>query len=111
MNKCLSFLEKFYWGLCLAATIVLTLYCIHLYILDEDLVELQYKDYQDTEGDVYPSLTVCFPLNLYTHADSNLTSQAYIQFLKGICNPSIYNCDVKRNENLTSIDYDYVTIT
>ena len=65
MSKCNHFLENFYWGVCLAASILLTLYSIHLYMLDEDLVELQYKDYQDTERDVYPSLTVCFPLNIY----------------------------------------------
>ena len=42
MNECLNFLEKYYRALCLAATTVLTLYCIHLYILDDDLVEMQY---------------------------------------------------------------------
>ena len=118
MNKCLNFAEKFYWGLCLAATIALTLYCIHLYILDDDLVELQYKDYQDTEEDVYPSLTVCFPLNVNYPVhdeklkkwDSNLTSRAYKFFLKGDCNSWGYCYSVKRNENWTYVDYDSVTI-
>ena len=65
MNRLLYWFEQFYLGVCVAAALVLSLYCIHLYILDKDLVELQYKDYQDTERDVYPSLTVCFPLNIY----------------------------------------------
>ena len=84
---------------------------------------MQYKDYQNTEGDVYPSLTVCFPLKLSNENspmhdemnerlrkwDSNLTSRAYLQFLKGYCYMG-YCLDVKRNENWTHVDYDSVTI-
>ena len=121
MNKCLYFFEKIYLGLCVAATIVLSLYCIHLYVLDADLVELQYKDYQASEEDVYPSLTVCFPLNIHRinsplHEeklkkwDSNLTSGVYKFFLAGSCKSSEYCDGVKRNENWTHVDYDYVTI-
>ena len=93
-------------------------------MLDEDLVEMNYKEYHESGEDVYPSLTVCLrqtydqeisPLYDQTNEklkkwDYNLTFRAYKSFLAGGCvfdapkdqrkfdEDSDYCRELKRNE-------------
>ena len=131
MKKCEKRFEKIFNFLCIVAAVVLTSYCIYIYWLDEDLVQIYFKEYHETPDDIYPSLTYCLHDQLIEDRlksyDKNLSILSYKKFLSGDCNlgrlkwengeeifidPEVEWCDnVKRNESWIDIDYDDVTST
>ena len=48
--------------LCLVATLTLISRCINQYYLDEDNSQLEYRKFHDGEGSIYPSFSICFPV-------------------------------------------------
>ena len=128
MKKNDNRLEKLFNGLCIFAAFCLTSYCIYIYWLDEDLVQIYFKGYHETPDDIYPSLTYCIKNTIQTPKmedrlkkfDQNLTILSYQKFLIGDCSwgrsngdePEFEWCnDVKRNVSWIDIDYDDVTST
>ena len=45
---------------CVLTAILLSLWPIYKYNLDEDLVQIDFKQFHSTEDRVYPALTLCF---------------------------------------------------
>ena len=123
--------EKLFNGLCIVAAFMLTSYCIYIYWLDEDLVQMYYKGFHEAPDDIYPSLTYCLHEQIIEerlkNIDKSLSILSYKKFLSGDCPrgrktwkngeeiieyPEIQWCDdVKRNDSWIDIDYDDVTST
>ena len=41
-------------------TIGMSIYCIYTYLLDKDATKIEFRSYQSSEEDVYPSFSICF---------------------------------------------------
>jgi hypothetical protein len=46
--------------MCMIFTISLTAYCFYQYASNEDIAKVDYKEFQSTEADIYPSASFCF---------------------------------------------------
>ena len=117
-------LGKYYRKLCLVSAIILTCYSIHIYLLDDDLAEIHYKEYHENPEDLYPSITIylrqwfidstspMFQLinEKLQNFDSNLDSHIYEHFLSGRCSDVPGGCHhATRNKSWVDIDYDTIT--
>ena len=77
--------EKCYQCMCILVTISLTVWCIHMYSLNNDVSKVEYEEFHTKEDIIYPSVSLCFGnvilvnrLNSY-----NVTKGVYLDFLKG----------------------------
>ena len=72
---------------CWTTTISVTFYWIYLYSLDEDVIDLEYREYYHEDSDRYPMLSLCFksPFNNSKLESMNTKHNAtsYLEFLKG----------------------------
>ena len=75
--------------LCIAATISLTIYCTYEFLLNNDLTEVAFVNFNQNEESVYPQLALCF-LEEYSLLEDKIQKlgdginpTTYIQFLKG----------------------------
>ena len=79
--------ENLFWGICVLCTITLSSWCLFEYTLDEDLAQIAYKEFHQTQEDIYPSVTFClrnpFLKNKLLTYDPNLTSRFYQNVLSG----------------------------
>ena len=80
------YLTKIYKYLCVISTLLLVGYSICVYIQNNDISRIHYKEFHSTANDIYPSISLCFgdtlddgKLDAY---GTNKTS--YLKFLKGI---------------------------
>ena len=48
-----------YQYICWFATIAIIIYCIYIFILNEDLCTIDYKTYYEEKMDVFPELSFC----------------------------------------------------
>ena len=46
--------------ICMLFTISMTTYCFYQYALNEDTAKVDYKRFQSTDEDIYPSISFCF---------------------------------------------------
>ena len=58
-NNLVSF-GTIYHIACLCVALSLIMWCIYEYSLDNDVTEIQTRNYHDSPDDIYPSLTVCY---------------------------------------------------
>jgi hypothetical protein len=131
--------ENIFRGICVICTISLTCWCIFEYTLNDDLVQIFYKEFHETQEDIYPSVTFClrnpFLQDKLIKYDPNLTARFYEGLLSGgdyLCRQGRplnklhsgrqtildneyewckyeHGSWVKRNETWFDIDYDEVT--
>ena len=91
-------------ALCGFATISLTVYCVHQYILDEDVARIEFKEFNSGDDNIYPAVTMCFP--------SPLLKQKLEQYGNGI-NVSTYSSFLMGglwDNRMAHINYDDVSI-
>ena len=70
---------------CIVSTLIVTGYYIHLYCLNKDLCLVDFKHYQETDEDHFPTLSVCFKnyFNSTYLLDHGIKEENYLAFLKG----------------------------
>ena len=91
---------------CYLATISLLSYCVHMYIKNDDVSEIVYKEYNDDSQSPYPSLTLCFKLKINLTKFELMNNQGY-----QISGSSYLNFLMGRywDEKMLNISYDEVT--
>ena len=96
----------FVQGLCVLVAIALACVCLHKYLLDDDLAEINFQNFNDKEDAIYPSITLCF-MGPNIFIDSKLKKYGswidqtnYSNFLQG----------VTWDDTMRDIDFDDVTI-
>ena len=97
-------LKYIYHGLCGFAALGFTIFCVHLYVLDEDVAQIEFKEFNRDNEHIYPTVTLCF-----RHP---LLGEKLLKFGEGI-NVSTYTSfligDLWDNR-MAQIDYDDVSI-
>ena len=88
-DKNCEIFQAIYRMICLFITLVMVIYWIHQYHLDEDLCLVDYKKYYSTPSDVFPVLSICFKPK-YLISEEKLVKQnprinksTYLSFLEG----------------------------
>ena len=56
----MNILGLLYKFLCIAGSVIMTIFCFHKYSKNESVVSVTYKKFHDTPEDVFPSFSVCF---------------------------------------------------
>ena len=90
--------------ICVAGAIVASVWCLYVFVLDEDISLVSFKEFNDEDDGLYPSVTLCFAFpfleeKLKNYGD-HITGTLYQKFLKG----------EYWDEKMLLIDYDSVTI-
>ena len=104
--RSLHTIQKFFRLSCLIATVVMIIYCLTKYILNESTSQVDFQILGNRDIDIYPSLSVCiYRYGLYKEdkmKERNITnaSREYKNFLYG----KIWSA------KLLKIDYDEYTI-
>ena len=113
-----------FYALCCIGALGLTGRCIYLYILDEDITQVEYHKYHDPDFYFYPSFSFCFssPFHGYKHfktyfpekrdEELRMIAKSYREkFLTGkLLSNSTHNLDYEPElENYFLVDYDKVT--
>ena len=116
MNDCVSSKVNLIFNLaCWVATISLTSYWLHRFLMDEDLVKVEYKKYFAEEKAVFPVLSLCLkdPISekKLSQTGNKVNVSTYLEFLKGeYFDPSLLNIkyeDIIKNMS-DYIEEDYV---
>ena len=88
--------------LCLSAAISLTIYWIHVFSLNNDLVTVDYKKYFSEQNNVFPVLSICLknPISKTKLESQNpsIDVESYLKFLNG----QLFD------KNMTQIEYPKV---
>ena len=91
---------------CLCATIILSIYSIHRYLLNEDTTLVKVTKFLSSKDAIYPSFSICIltpfledKFQVYEDADINITS--YKSFLEG----------TSWDSRMLMVDYDNVTVS
>ena len=90
--------------MCGLATIIFTSYCIHQYLLDEDVSRINFKKFNSNENHIYPAITLC--------VTNPLLAEKLAHYGKGI-NLSSYNSFLKGNlwdDRMANINFDDVSV-
>ena len=92
----------FFYILCVFGTLGLTIYWCYEFSLNEDLSEVRYKKFFQTNKDVYPTFSLCFdsPFLQNRLIEYGVNKTTYSAFLAG---------EIFSNEFI-NINYSYVTI-
>ena len=95
-----------YFLICLIATIVLSIYSIHRYSLNEDSTVVKVTKYLSSNDAIYPSFSFCIlpPFlkdRFEAYGDSRINMTSYINFLEG----KLWD------ERMLMVDYDNVTVS
>ena len=88
MNDCVSSKVNLIFNLaCWVATISLTSYWLHRFLMDEDLVKVEYKKYFAEEKAVFPVLSLCLKDSIsekkLNQTGAQVTVSTYLDFLNG----------------------------
>ena len=103
-------INRFFFIICLFATISLSIYSLRRYLKNDDTTVLKITNFFSSEESIYPSLTICisspFLYNKFGHVDDDYFSvlnlmEKYIKFLEGEF----------WDDQLADIDYDNVTVS
>ena len=102
-----------YHCICITAAIVLIIFCIYQYSLDQNVTDIEYKRFHETAESMYPSITLCFveqfvkdKLAQYGQEIGLRSYKDYKHFLSG--KSSVKNLTWKAEWR--GIDYDKVTV-
>ena len=100
-----KYLKYTYYIFCVLCAILLSIWCVYQYFLDEDLTQVNFKRFHEEKEDIYPSISLCFmnpylPEMLGNNHKTNISFHEYLQFLQG---------NLWKPEILT-IDYHKVTL-
>ena len=95
-------LKRVHVLLCVSATLGMAIFWGYKYSLDHDLCNIEYDAFLDGNDVMYPSMSMCFskPFLMPKMKEYGINISRYLTFLRGD------TTDV----NLTSIDYDEITI-
>ena len=87
--------------ICLCATIIMICFWFYKFIQDDDLCIVDYKEYLETEDDVFPVMSLCFPPSFYEDklAKYGVNSTIYHKYLSG----------ERLDASMSHIDYHNVT--
>ena len=103
---CERYFKYVFHFLCGVATVVFTVYCVHQYCLDEDVVRIEFAEFNAEEDNIYPTITLCFPSPLdeekLAKYGDGINAETYSSFLIGQNN--------SWDERMAKIDYDDVSI-
>ena len=99
-------INRFFFIICLSATISLSIYSLRRYLKNEDTTVTKITNFFSSNEAIYPSLTFCIlsPFLHYEFAqfkDDAINMYSYIEFLKG----EIWD------DRLADINYDNVTVS
>ena len=90
--------------ICVLATIILNIWCLYLFLLDENTSLVDYKYYHTKESDIYPSVSLCLNRPFIDPASnipvSKMNATTFKDFVFGR----------KFQNRMESISYDNVTI-
>ena len=92
--------------ICIIVVIIYALSNIYSFLQNEDLCEISFKKFHNTEEDIYPSMTICqntpFDKNVFNDGSNNAANiSTYENYLRGIENVT---------QNLANIKYKEVSI-
>ena len=94
-----KYLKYTYYIFCVLCAILLSIWCIYQYFLDEDLTQVNFKRFHEEKEDIYPSISLCFmnpylPEMLGNNHKNNISFNEYLQFLQGnLWKPEILTID------------------
>ena len=97
-------LKYIYHGLCGFAALGFTIFCVHLYLLDEDVARIEFKEFNRDNEHIYPTVTLCFRYPLL--------EEKLLKFGEGI-NVSTYTSFLIGDlwdDRMAQINYDDVSI-
>lgn len=100
--------NTFYTTLCVTITLGMSGFWIYKFALDENLFNVELRDYYDTKDDVYPSISMCFnnPFITSITNGSGMVSQSILKsYLSGDDKFEMVNINY---ENLTFSLHDYL---
>ena len=91
-------------ALCSIVAIVLTIYCVYQYILDEDHSRIEFQKFNSEKDHLYPTITLCFidPLleNKLSTYGEGINGSSYLDFLSG----NVWD------DRMANIDYDDISL-
>ena len=90
--------------LCLAATIGTVSWCIYLYLLDEDVTLVDFKNFHDSILDIYPTISICLTV---PYNETKL--QKYGNHIKGFSYSEFLGGRFW-NDTMANIPYDDVAL-
>ena len=78
-------------AICIIVVIIYALSNIYSFLQNEDLCEISFKKFHNTEEDIYPSMTICqntpFDKNVFNDGSNNAANiSTYENYLRGIEN-------------------------
>ena len=105
MNKTAkNIFKRLYHLLCITSTLAMTAYCVYQYQLNKDVSIVDFKEFNEEEDFIYPTITVCFATNFIQEKLSDnqngINVNAYYEFLSGN----------HWQDNMLDIDFDNVTV-
>ena len=103
-NKFLKLFQWLYVFACISFAVMACVWCIWIYLMDEDVSHVTFQYFNEDDDSRYPSVTLCFTFPFLEHKlkmiGGNITGDLYQNFLKG----------EYWDENMMSIEYDNVTL-
>ena len=104
LNKRMKqYIKYTYSILCVLAAFGMTLYCVKLYISNEDVSIVDFKEFNQNTDSVYPTITLCFKTNFLQQNLKNyhrgINESSYKRFLIG----------EHWHEGMFEVDFDKVT--
>ena len=104
---------------CALSTVGFVAKCIYTYCRDEDVAQIQYQKFHETDQNIYPSTTICFKNPLHAHilidrlniSKPGVIKEAYKKFLSGKLFDSSDSSQSSETdlEMLYQLDYDEMT--
>ena len=112
VKRLIIFLLKGIWiFICTFATLLTVIWQCYKYGKGEDVTQVEYKNFNENELDIYPSIALCFTMAIKEERLSgygyNVTPRQYADFLQGNSGYGIRNVTENTN-NMMKIDYQNV---
>ena len=101
-----SALTNLFRAICLIGTLIMTIFCIQEYVLDQDVTHIGYKKFHDEQGEVYPSITLCFRIPFRREKMLGLGGDVTPYLYKGFVSGQDYG---NWNSSFSDIDYDNIS--
>ena len=102
-----KYLLRIYHAICIIATLSLVVWCISLYLQNNDVSRVDYQKFHATQQDIYPSFSLCFS-HVLEHKELkkyDLNESIYWKFLKGALWDERFMAISYENITINPIDY------
>lgn len=80
---------------CIVGAMLMTVWLVYQYTLDKDVSSIDFKNYHNSDKELYPSITMCFgesdKFSLFK-TTQGFNNSAYVNFLSGCDEKLLGNC-------------------